>query len=72
VIKLASTGYSSWLASSAEINANKAYAQEVQAIAKLNTALLAHPSPFSLAGRYTGGKPPSAAGGGNDDDCNKE
>jgi RHS repeat-associated protein len=38
-------------ATSAEMNANAAYDQELQAIHKMNQALLAHPRPRPLAGR---------------------
>jgi len=52
---------------------NAAYDAEWQSVAAYNQAILAHPRPLPLAGRYTGGKPPNAGGGGNDDDdCNKE
>ena len=56
------------------INAeNAAYDAEWQSVAAYNQAILAHPRPLPLAGRYTGGKPPSAGNGGNDDDdCRKQ
>lgn len=67
------TVYASVQASSAEINANAAYDAEWQSVAAYNQAILAHPRPLPLAGRYTGGKPPNAGGGGHDDDdCDKE
>jgi len=52
------------------INAeNAAYGDEWQSVIAYNQAVLAHPRPSPLAGRYTGDKPPS-----NDDDdgCKKE
>jgi RHS repeat-associated protein len=52
---------------------NAAYDDEWQSVAAYNQAVLAHPRPLPLAGRYTGGKPPNGGGGGNnDDDCKKQ
>ena len=52
---------------------NAAYGAEWQSVIAYNQAVLAHPRPLPLAGRYTGGKPPNASGGGDDDDdCKKQ
>jgi hypothetical protein len=40
-------------ASNAELNANAAYDEEWQSVAAYNQAVLAHPRPLPLAGRYT-------------------
>jgi RHS repeat-associated protein len=52
-LAVAGTAWASWQASTAILDENAAYAQEMHAIALMNQTLLAHPRPPLLAGRYT-------------------